>query len=192
MTVIVILIGLALQKYLQFYNTPFHVSWVPAYHRWLTVRFAQFFQSSPVVNCLLLIVPPFVVVAIVFTLVYHIFDSVGYWILSLVWFWYCLDFKKHTALSGVDAGLEDRILPFFYGVFAVIFWFSIGPLWLAIYVIIKDIDQFAVNTQESSRHYDLNRQLLCFTSRRLILRASSSAIELIAIFIWTVVTSGSA
>ena len=148
MSVIILLLCVFVQRYLCFYSQSCQFDWVSPFYRFLSHRFYQQMSSIPLLGLSLLILPPLLLVLVVFNLFEHIFGITGYWILSLVWCWYCLNvFNLSARLEGSSTLAEVSAL-YFQQVFAVIFWFLLGPLWLALYVATKEVSHYGSRRDE--------------------------------------------
>ena len=158
MATLALLIGLAVQKFLHFRSMQFRLDWCSSYYQWINKRFPSQLISTPILGLLLLIVPPLLVAVIVFSLVGHILGGVGYWVLLVVWFWYCLDLADVGQEAEASSAMQS-VLPYFHGVFAVIFWFLFGPVWLVLYIIISDIDAMGVRTNDAHQLFVINKKL---------------------------------
>ena len=55
---------------------------------------------------------------------------------------------------------RDMAKSYFHGVFAVIFWFLLGPLWLALYVIVSQVSRFGERQEDALKLFSLSNQLL--------------------------------
>jgi cobalamin biosynthesis protein CobD/CbiB len=158
--IIIIFICLAIQKYLNFYSLSFNYCWVSWYQKIIVGWFSAKLSSTPILNFLLLTIVPALFIAIIFTVIYHVFDALGYWLLSAVLLWYCLDFKDPETSGDGCCNIDSGIVSYFHKVFVIIFWFFIGSWWLAFYMVARDVEAYGDKENDARACFVINRKLL--------------------------------
>ena len=128
MSVIILLVCVFIQRYLRFLSLPYRIDWISTFYNLCYQRFSQPMTSLPVLGLLLLVIPPLFLIILIFTAVEHLVGGVGYWVLTLVWCWYCLDMVDTSSVEDISSA-RSVVVTYFHHVFAVIFWFLLGPLW---------------------------------------------------------------
>ncbi len=159
MSVIVLLICVFVQRYLRFLSAPYHKDWVLPYYSLCYQRFSQPMASIPMLGLSLLVIPPLLLMILLFTVVEHLVGGIGYWVLTLVWCWYCLDMLDTSSVDDIPSA-RNLAKAYFHHVFAVIFWFLLGPLWLALYVIVSQVSRFGERQEDALKLFSLSNQLL--------------------------------
>ena len=159
MSVIILLICVFVQRYLRFLSMPYHKDWVSRFYNLCYQRFSQPMISLPVLGLSLLVIPPMFLIILLFTVIEHLVGGVGYWMLTLVWCWYCLNIIDVSSVEDMPTA-RNMVETYFHRVFAVIFWFLLGPLWLALYIIISDVSNFGKRQDDALKLFSLSDQLL--------------------------------
>ncbi len=159
MSVIILLLCVFVQRYLRFYSAPYQIDWISPFFSLCHQRFSQQMASIPALGLLLLVLPPLLVMILAFNVVEHLVGGVGYWVLTLAWCWYCLDVMNVSTVDDITS-VRSTVKAYFHRVFSVIFWFLLGPLWLALYVIVMEVSRFGARHSEALRLFGLSDQLL--------------------------------
>ena len=160
MLVIILIICLLVQRFLKFSSASYQVDWVTPFYNFCFQRFYSQMTALPVLGFLLLLLPPLLLMIIIFNLVEHLVGDLGYWILVLAWCWYCLDVMDLSKYESDPDSIKGISKAYFHRVFAVSFWFLIGPLWLVLYIIVYELSRLAESQDEPSRVFAINEQLL--------------------------------
>lgn len=136
MAFIVILFCLAVQWFLKFSSANYQLSWADYYSHWMQKRIIAITTGHGLVGVLLLALPIIIIASIIFTMVYHGLGHFGYFIVSLILLWYCLD-----ALSWRQSiNVPQLFLKSYQHIFAILFWYFVfGPVGLVIYVVIDHL-----------------------------------------------------
>lgn len=161
MALIVILICLGVQRYMQFSSYAYQLNWVEPYYIWVVSQFEQMFTSYGFVGLVILVVPILVLVSIVFALFYHLFGIVAYFLLNLVLFWYCVDARYFKNISYPATETNGIFVHTYQNLFAIIFWFTLlGPVGLSLYFTVLKLREYL------EKHVDeKNRILLEITQK---------------------------
>ncbi len=163
MSLIIILICIGLQRYLHFNSYTFQVNWLEPYYQWLSAKVSAVTTGHGVVSLLLLVVPILLIVGIVAALFYHLLGAVGYWLFSLIFLWYLLDARDIQKHSYPNTTPEKLFTICYQKLFALIIWYFVfGPVGLALYVVVRDLQEF-LSKKESTD----NQQLLTVTNNTL-------------------------
>ena len=160
MSVFILIICIFVQRYMHFYSQSYQVDWVSPFYSFCNRRFAQQMESIPLIGLALLVLPPLLFVICIFNLFEHLLGVTAYWVLSLVWCWYCLNvFDLSSRIDGV-LSLGEVAKSYFHQVFAVVFWFLLGPLWLVFYIVIREVSYFGLRHHGSLVMFSYARFLL--------------------------------
>lgn len=154
MTLLVILLAIAVQRYLLFTPVNFQVDWFSYYYHWFVKRFDFITSGHGVFGFSMLIVPLLLMVSILFSVVFHVFGMFGYAVVSLVFFWYCIDARDLMKQPYSDVQLPTALLSRVYPrLFAPIFWYALfGPVGLSLYYIVYTLHRFVcVEDNEASK-----------------------------------------
>lgn len=111
--------------------------WVAYYLTGMRKQFLSLTHDHRLFSFLLLVLPVVITVSLIFTLTYHAFGRLGYFILSLMLLWYCIDI---TDLISNKNALSDHalFLKSYQKIFSLLFWYFIfGPIGLTFYVVIS-------------------------------------------------------
>lgn len=136
MSFVVIVACLAVQWFLNFNSAAYEFQWAALYYQWINKQFSALEKGHGLFAVLLLVLPPVIVVSLIFTIAYHLFGHVGYLVLSLLLLWYCLNV---TILKSTTAS-TDIFLKGYQKIFAPLFWYFVfGPVGLALYVIVATL-----------------------------------------------------
>lgn len=144
MILLVILLAIAVQRFLMFTPVDFQVDWFAYYYHWFVKRFDFITRGHGFFGLTMLVVPILLVVSILFSVVFHIFGMFGYAVVSLVFFWYCTDARDLVKQPYKDVQLPTALLSRVYPqLFASIFWFALfGPVGLSLYYIVYTLHSF--------------------------------------------------
>lgn len=159
MSVIILLVCVFVQRYLHFLSAPYHKDWVSPFYNLCYQRFSQPMISIPILGLSLLVIPPLLLMILLFTVAEHLTGGIGYWTLAMIWCWYCLNMVDTSSVNDISSA-RDMAKSYFHGVFAVIFWFLLGPLWLALYVIVSQVSRFGERQEDALKLFSLSNQLL--------------------------------
>jgi membrane protein required for beta-lactamase induction len=145
MLLLVVLLALGVQRFLSFVPIPFQMDWFSVYYHWYVKQFKFITQGHALFGLSMLAVPLLMLVSLFFSLIYHVFGELGYWVVSAVLLWYCLDAREYPQPE--MAPLQSLSLSY-VNIFALIFWFALfGPVGLALYYIVYTISTFKCVTE---------------------------------------------
>lgn len=147
MAFLIIIIGLGVQWYLSLYSRPYQYDWFGPYFSWMQEKLPIITTGHGLAGLLLLVLPLVLGVSIIFSLVYHLLGTFGYFVLSAALFWYCLDVGD---LRNRAVVLTDEQLVYVYRwLFGVLFWFFVfGPVGLTLYVTVSSFKNKLTNSDE--------------------------------------------
>ena len=138
MTLLLMLIAIGVQRFLQFSSQSFQVDWVGGYYRWCERKIEYLTKGHGLLGITVLVVPVLFAVAIVFSIVFHVFGGFGYWVVSLVLFWYCIDARDLSKQPYPGVGPVALLSTVYAALYGMIFWFALfGPVGLVLYYLIK-------------------------------------------------------
>ncbi len=151
MAFIVILIVLGIQRYLQFYSHQYHIDWMHGYFSWMNTKLTQVTKGHGLLGLAILIVPIILIVAIVFALIFHLFGIIGYFVLSLVFLWYCIDARDlHKHPYDVQSPKELFLITY-KKLFSILFWYGLfGPVGLALYFSVAQLFEYLSKQEDEA------------------------------------------
>lgn len=145
MALFVILICLAIQRYGKFNSYSRQLHWIEPYFKWMTGKVGQIMKGHGLIGAAILILPFLVGIAIIFALVSALLGDFGYFILSVVLLWYCLDARDIRKEPYEDKTSKALFITTYRNLFGVIFWFSLfGPVGLSLYIIVVKLGDLLV------------------------------------------------
>ena len=150
MTLLLILIAIAVQRFLGLTPDKIEVPWVHGYYTWFVRQFDVVTRGHGLFGLGLLVVPILLVVSILFSILFHMFGLLGYSIVSLFLFWYCVD-ARDLAKRPYAAELSpiQWLTQSYATLFAMIFWYALfGPIGLLLYYIVYILHRFACTTDQ--------------------------------------------
>ena len=135
MAIIVVVIALALQRFLHLNSFGYCYDWATPYAAWMRTRFPVVQSGNGFMGIAMLVVPVLLVVAVVMTLFYHLLGVLGYYLASLALFWYFADGRDLVKHPYEGASPKQLFEKTYHGLFANIFWYVVfGPVGLSLYV----------------------------------------------------------
>src|SRR4051812_38834242 len=108
MTLIVVLVCLIAQRYLNFRSYPYRFHRVEPYSQWMMDKTRQIMGGHGLVGLIMIVLPLLLIISLVFALCYHLLGIVGYAILNILLLWYCLDardFRKDPYEDNRSSGI---------------------------------------------------------------------------------------
>lgn len=154
MTLLIILLAIVVQRYLQFTPSVVQVEWFTHYYHWFVKRFEFMTKGHGLFGLAALVIPILLLVSILFSVVFHMFGLAGYGVLSLSFFWYCTDARDLVKQPYNDVQLPSALLSRVYPkLFGLMFWYALfGPVGLALYYTVYTIHSFVhIKENEASR-----------------------------------------
>lgn len=152
MAITVVLICLGLQRYLHLNSYTHQYSWMVLYYGWLKEKVPVVVETQGWLAVAIVIVPVLIVVSLLFSLVYHIFGMLGYFILSVAFLWYCID-ARDFGKESLGYSTAESILKLTYrNLFGVLFWFFfLGASGIALYVAVKELKELLSEQKEEGK-----------------------------------------
>lgn len=143
MTLLLILIAIGVQRFLQFSSQPFHVDWIGGYYRWCERKIEYVTEGHGLLGFGILVVPMLFIASIIFSIMFHVFGSFGYWVVSLVLFWYCIDARDLVKQPYSGVGPVNLLIEVYRALYGMIFWFTLfGPVGLVLYYVTKSLNSY--------------------------------------------------
>lgn len=143
MTFIIVLICIALQRFLKLDSMSHQVHWIEPYTRWMYSKTNQIAHGHAMVSLLILIIPLLLGISIIFALIYHLFGSIGYFVGSALLLWYCLDARELKNNPYEGGNVSKLFIHTYRHLFAIVFWFAaFGPVGLTLYVVIDNLRRY--------------------------------------------------
>lgn len=140
MALIVILLCIGVQRFLNFASAPFRFHWAKPYFHFMNNKISQVTESHGLLGNAILILPIFIIASIFIALIYHLLGLVGYFVLSVLVFWYCIDAKDLSKEEYQETNGDSVILLSYKNLFGFLFWYAIiGPYGLVLYFTVLEI-----------------------------------------------------
>lgn len=171
MSFIVIVLCLGVQWFFSWESRDYQYDWLNPYFLWMKEKLPVLTTGHGLAGLLLLALPPVLLVSILFSLIYHLLGTLGYFVLSLAIYWYFLDLGQLTEGS---IEIDDQQLTTIYrNVFARSLWFFVfGPVGLVIYVVITEFQKKLVENnafgKELPRYFSIAENIVDWVPMRLL------------------------
>ncbi|MCH9770730.1 MAG: regulatory signaling modulator protein AmpE [Gammaproteobacteria bacterium] len=138
MEFIIILLVLALQRFMKLGSGKYQFDWMTPYYNWLRAKVNYVGRGHPLVELVIIVVPVLLALAIVIALISLLSFKVGYFVVLAVLLWYCIDGRDLSHEPYPDSNTQTTLLTVYRKLFAVLFWFALfGPIGLALYVSVE-------------------------------------------------------
>ena len=140
MALTTLLICLLVQRILHFDGYAKQRNWLDQYYVWMEKRFNPASSWHGWGSVLVTLVPIFIVYVLFSALVYHVAGVIGYYILTLLVLWYCLD-ARTLQTDSIDQKTPRQLLVSSYRrIFPVIFWLLIlGTVGVVLYALVVSL-----------------------------------------------------
>jgi AmpE protein len=174
MALTIILIALAVQRYLHVASVTYHFNWIEPYYQWMIKRVQAITTGHGLMGVAILVLPILLGVAIFFSIFYHLLTVAIYYVLSLAFFWYCVDGRDLFKATEGKMGAQEIFLHSYQHLFALIFWFFIfGPVGLALYYSVAQLRHYLTgkadeNEKELLKYAQLVQGVLDWVPLRLL------------------------
>lgn len=150
MALIVVLLCLALQRYLHVNSYSRRFDWVSPYYHWLVNKVEYLSKCHGFVSLLIVVLPVVVVVSLLFAFTYHLLGVLGYTVLNLALLWYCADGRDLQKEPYENVSAQDLFMRTYADLFAILFWYFVfGPVGLTLYVTIAWLRQHIEGLSEN-------------------------------------------
>ncbi len=141
MTLTIVLLCLAVQRWLQFDSATRQFDWFGHYLAWLKQRYGNQSFWPHLGGVCLIILPAWVIYILVATLIYHAIGMIAYYVLTLVVFWYCVDARSLQLHTASGERLQPVLANTYQHLFAMIFWlFLLGSSGVVLYTLVLLLD----------------------------------------------------
>ena len=140
MTLIIILVCLAIQRWLGWDKYKRKSHWFERYHEWFYAQVGHRSFWFGIGGVCLLVLPIVILYVVLATLFYFIFTVIGYHLLSLVILWYAMDSRPIARYFPGSAELpmaetRQAFVHVYQNTFAFLFWFVVlGATGVIIYL----------------------------------------------------------
>lgn len=155
-----ILIVISVQRFLHLLSVPYRLNWAGHYYDWCARKVEYTTKGHGLLGLAILVVPMLLVGSIVFSIVFHLFGFLGYFLVSLALFWYCTDARDllkqpYTGLTPIAT-----LTQVFQSLFGNIFWFVLfGPMGLLMYYLVHYFKDYLMAREDAeSRELELYSQ----------------------------------
>ncbi len=150
MTLLVIVVAIAVQRYLQFLSATYRWDWMGYYYEWMASKIEYVTKGHGLLGLAILVVPALLVVSMVFALMYHLLGALGYYILSVAIFWYCIDARDIVKQPYKAATPMKLLIKVYQSLFGMIFWFGVfGPVGLTLYYVVLYFRDYLLGRQDA-------------------------------------------
>lgn len=152
MAITIILICLALQRWLQIDQIQRNELWFAHYYQWIKGRVDQYSWWPTWLGVVIIILPAFVIYLLFASLVHHLLSIVGYYMLALVITLYAIDARRLTEEEGSRYSPEQLLIHIYQRLFALIFWLLIlGSSGVVLYMLLVYLCRLLTTMSEDSQ-----------------------------------------
>jgi len=154
MSLLLILIAVSVQRFLQFLSQPLRLDWSGFYYGWCERKIEYVTKGHGLLGFAILVIPMLFVISIIFSVVFHITGGVGYSALGLLLLWYCIDARDLVKQPYPRLGPVNTLSKVYRDLFGMLFWFVIfGPVGLALYYLVNHFcEYFQANPGSESKN----------------------------------------
>lgn len=150
MALTVILICLAIQRWLQLDRYTRNTSWFTVYYHWLQKLFKHFSGWPSLLAVFALVLPGLILYVIASSLIYHLLGLIGYYLLVLVVLWYAMDARQIQATA--VGSLQQYLLINYRNIFSYIFWLVVlGSFGVVLYALLMYLTRLLEKEPEDER-----------------------------------------
>ncbi len=143
MSLLLILIAVGVQRFLQFLSQPLRLDWAGPYYKWCERKIEYVTRGHGLLGIAILIIPVLFVVSIFFSIIYHLLGNVGYAAVSVVLLWYCIDARDLQKQPYPRVGPVNTLAKVYHDLFGMLFWFVVfGPVGLALYYLVHYFNDY--------------------------------------------------
>lgn len=143
MSISILIICLLVQHLLLFDRYAYQLHWLENYFHWLINKVEYVTEGHAVVGVCILLMPVVIIVSISFSLVYHFFGVIVYYLLNLGLVWICVDGRDLLKKPYTQVRTADFFVLSYERLFAVIFWYVVlGPAGLILYTATISLRNF--------------------------------------------------
>jgi AmpE protein len=151
-TTIVVLIGIALQRFFHWHSFAYREKAIRIYYRWIESKMAPHLQGQGWIALAILIVPVLLVVSLLLAFIYHLTGFAGYFVVNAVLFWFCVDAPDLRKYPLSNKDFSDWFAITYRGLFGPLFWYVLlGPVFFVFYVIVGGICRYLENSESAER-----------------------------------------
>lgn len=137
MAVTIILICLAIQRWLPIDHDIRSHNWFIHYYQWLKDRFSENEWWSGWFGLFIIIAPALIIYILLAGLIYYLLGIIGYYLLALLVLWYALEARSLTAANVGNQQVQQILSSAYERIFALIFWLLIlGSTGVVLYSLI--------------------------------------------------------
>ena len=158
MALTALLICLFVQRWLHFdsYTRQYH--WFEYYYTWMKRHLEQTTLWAGILGVLVIIIPALLVFILFAAFIYHIVGIIGYYILTVVVLWYCLDARSLNEIMSDQLTPRELLVTTYQRVFALIFWFLLfGVVGIVLYHLVSSLRNFL---ERQTQHSENEKTLL--------------------------------
>lgn len=132
-----------IQRLLSFDRYSYQLSGLEAYCHWIVEKVEYVTQGHPLMGIFILLMPIVIIVSLFFTMVYHAFGMLAYYMLNFILVWLCMDGRDLAKKPYLNVRVADFFTLTYERLFAVIFWFILlGPAGLILYTATISLRNF--------------------------------------------------
>jgi AmpE protein len=150
--VTIILICLAIQRWLQIDYIQRKESWFNSYYQWIKARFNHQSRWATWLGVVIIIAPLLIIYILFAVLVCHLLTIVGYYMLALVVMLYALDARPLTLENANQFTSQQLLINAYQRLFALIFWLLLlGSTGVVLYTLIVYLCRLLETMPEDSQ-----------------------------------------
>ncbi|WP_304985003.1 regulatory signaling modulator protein AmpE [Coxiella-like endosymbiont] len=146
MALTAILLCLVIQWWLHFdsYSRQYH--WFDAYFHWMKERFEHLSFWRGIGGVGIVVLPLLLIYILIALFVCHLLTIVGYYFLTVVVLWYCMDTRSHAPENIAHVTVEEVLINAYRRIFALIFWLLIlGSTGVVLYTLVANLNRHLGN-----------------------------------------------
>jgi membrane protein required for beta-lactamase induction len=163
MTLLLVLIAIGVQRFLQILSQPFHFDWSGRYYSFCERKIEYVTKGHGLLGFAILVIPTLFVVTVVFTIIFHLLGYIGYSVFCLILLWYCIDARDLQKQPYPRIGPVNTLGKVYRDLFAMLFWFTVfGPVGLTLYYLVYYFNQYFHDnpSSESKELYVYSQKVL--------------------------------
>lgn len=149
-----ILLCVLIQRWLHFdsYSRQYH--WFGVYFQWLKVRFRYLSFWHGIGGMGIVVLPLLLIYILMAVFTCHFLTIVGYYFLTVVVLWYCMDARPLAAENVAQQTVGEVLISAYQRIFALIFWLLVlGSTGVVFYTLVASLNR---HLESSSLEEDSN------------------------------------
>jgi len=163
MAITVILLCLALQRYLHCRSSDYRFDWMTPYYQFLQARIPAIQETNPYVALAIIVVPLLLIAGLLTTLIAQVLGLLGSYVFSVLVLWFFLDARDAAKVPYEPNTPANIFTQSYREVFVLLFWFFLLKVpGVILYISVSELRKYlSDNSAESS-------ELLLTTSTKVL------------------------